>query len=87
MPNRNQDACYIQNPGASNPSGVARTLVKALDECQAEGVDRRADPAVRLIAHQLAHLLNLRQIDDDPCEYGRLCAAVGLSFDPVDPEN
>lgn len=36
------------------------------------GVSQRQDPAVRLIAYQLAHLLDLGEIDDDGNTYARL---------------
>ncbi len=63
--NRYEEALLIQQ-GACNPSGVARALVKAIDEARAEGADTsgvEADPAVRLICHQLAFLLHVGEID------------------------
>lgn len=73
---RTADALAIQQ-GASNPSGVARALVRAIDEFQSSpqytGTDSvRSDPAIRLICHQLAFLLGVRQLDDDLAEYDRL---------------
>jgi hypothetical protein len=62
---RYDDALYIQQ-GASNPAGIARSLVKAIDECHAENMDTasiRNDPAVRLITHQLAYLMSISQLD------------------------
>ena len=63
---RFRDAYLIQQ-GACNPSGVARSLVSAIDEARAECADTdyvRRDPAVRLIAHQLAFLLGVAQYDN-----------------------
>jgi hypothetical protein len=45
---------------------------EACKECIAEGVSQRQDPAVRLIAYQLAYLLDLGEIDDDGNTYARL---------------
>lgn len=73
MGKRHQDAVGIQQ-GACNPSGVARSLVAAIDEARAENPDTdsvRADPAVRLICHQLAFLLKVDRVDVD---YSRLMA-------------
>jgi hypothetical protein len=70
MAQRHDDALFIQ-AGACNPSGVARALVKAIDEARAEGTEVRADPAVRLICHQLAFLLNIYAIDNEVDEYGK----------------
>jgi hypothetical protein len=67
---RHDDALFIQL-GACNPSGVARSLVKAIDECHAEDMDTmkiRNDHAVRLITHQLAFLMNIRSLDHSPLE-------------------
>ena len=54
--------------GACNPSGIARTLVRAIAEFQASpeyaGTDSlRADPALRLMVHQLAFLMNTTELD------------------------
>lgn len=54
-PNRFADALLIQQ-GASNPSGVTRTLVRAINACHRESILPREDPAVQLIVHQLAHI-------------------------------
>ena len=72
MRNRFANAIAIQNPGASNPSGVARALVEALDEARAENVDTRTDPACRMICHQLAFLMGVGEIDHSLDEYARL---------------
>ena len=68
---RFRDAVGIQQ-GACNPSGIARSLVEACSECIAEGVSQREDPAVRLIVHQLAHLMDTRSIDDGLTLYREL---------------
>ncbi|RWH52259.1 MAG: hypothetical protein E5V72_01420 [Mesorhizobium sp.] len=73
MRNRFTGALLIQQ-GAYNPSGIALTLHEACKECLAEGVDQRTDPAVRLITHQLAYLMDTRQIDDGLTEYLKLTA-------------
>ena len=68
---RHDDALFIQQ-GASNPAGIARSLVKAIDECHAENMDTasiRNDPAVRLITHQLAYLMGVSQFDDSLSAY------------------
>jgi hypothetical protein len=52
------DALAI-SAGASNPSGIARTLVHALDEIQANTEDKWSDPAVQLIVSQLAYLCGI----------------------------
>lgn len=70
---RFDDALVIQS-GASNPAGVARALVKAIDECHAENMDTasvRNDPAVRLITHQLAYLMGISQLDSELLAYGK----------------
>lgn len=72
--NRFNDALAIQQ-GASNPSGVARSLVRAIDQARDEGLDTegiKADPACRLICHQLAFLLGVPALDTHLTEYCRL---------------
>jgi len=65
--------------GASNPAGVARALVDAIDECRKETPyrDPRGDPAVMLITHQLAFLLSLPTCErlDDWDTWRKLCRA------------
>jgi hypothetical protein len=81
-PRRFGDALHIQG-GACNPHAIARSLVSALDECRAANMDTRAscaDPAVRLIAHQLAFLLNVARLDSEHNEYSeatKACEAAG----------
>jgi hypothetical protein len=77
MKTRNRDALAIQQ-GACNPSGVARALVRAIDEARAENTDTdsiRRDPACRLICHQLAFLLGVGEINSDLTTYDRLLKA------------
>jgi hypothetical protein len=60
-PNRFWNAWHIQQ-GACNPSGVARSLVEAIDEVRAENPNTdnvRQDSAVRQICHQLAFILGV----------------------------
>lgn len=62
---RFKDALAIQ-AGACNPIAVSRALVRAIDACHAEGLGTDAicaDPAVRLIVHQLAFLVNIDEIN------------------------
>ena len=71
LPRRFRNAYMIQQ-GACNPAGIARSLVEACDECLAEGVSQRADPAVRLITHQLAYLMDTRALDTETSTYTEL---------------
>lgn len=62
---RHSDALFIQH-GACNPSGIARTLVRAIDEIRTSNTDTAticSDPAVRLITHQLCHILGIITVD------------------------
>jgi hypothetical protein len=75
--NRWGDAVFIQQ-GACNPSGVARALVRAINACLDVEMDTAAicaDPAVRLIGHQLAFLLKVDEIDQGRAVYGDLLSA------------
>ena len=67
------DALYIQ--GACNPRGIARALVKATDEVATEGDTNavRADPAVRLMVHQLAYLAGMENYSWGWDEAVRVC--------------
>ena len=69
---RHADALALVGGGACNPSGIALTLVHACRQVRDEGGDVRTDPAVRLIATQLAFVLNA---DSDTGDYGALMAA------------
>ena len=71
--NRYHNALLIQE-GACNPSGITHALLSAIQELHAEKADTftiRSDPAVRLIAHQLAWILRLSEFDRDLDAYGR----------------
>lgn len=77
MSKRHADALAVQ-AGACNPHAVARSLVSALDECRAANMDTPttcADPAVRLIAHQLAFLLRVAEFDSTLSAYSAATAA------------
>lgn len=58
MSKRHSNALFIQE-GACNLAAIARTLVEAVDEARAEGVQPSEDAAVRLIVHQMAFLANV----------------------------
>ncbi len=61
--NRHTNAIDIQQ-GACNPIAIANVLVKAIQEAREETPGNGADdPAVRLIAHQLAFILNVNALD------------------------
>ena len=71
---RHADALAIVEVGAWNPSGVSLTLHHACRQAIAEGAPQRSDPAVRLIAHQLAFLVDVGGVIDTD-EYARLVDA------------
>ena len=67
-------AALLIQEGACNPSGITHALLSAIQELHAENADTPTicnDPAVRLIAHQLAWVLNLREFDRDGDAYGK----------------
>ena len=67
-------AALLIQEGACNPSGITHALLSAIQELHAENADTPTicnDPAVRLIAHQLAWILNLREFDRDGDAYGK----------------
>lgn len=87
----NRDARAIQH-GACNPVGVANTLLKhstaLLHEKGTEAVCK--EPALRLIAHQLAFLYGVGEIDSSLTLYSELTRAVQpapLSKEWVDAVN
>lgn len=57
MANKRDEAARICQDGASNERRVAMALVEAIDECRAENVDPKTDPACYLILHQLNWLM------------------------------
>jgi hypothetical protein len=61
--NRFDDAVGIQQ-GASNPSGIARSLLEAVDECLREGLRPSDDAAVRAILHQLSCVVGRSEARD-----------------------
>lgn len=58
---RFRDADAIWNGGASNRKAVANALVRAVEECQAEGNHSCHDPAVTLILDHMCSLCGLPQ--------------------------
>lgn len=76
--NRYDNAIGIQE-GACNPSGILHSMIQACEEIRAEpdhtGTDQLcADPALRLMAHQLSYLLRIGEIDRVLDVYGTLVA-------------
>jgi hypothetical protein len=72
--NRHNDAIGIQ-AGACNLSGVARALVRAINQCRTENKgtqEVRDDAAIRMIVHQMAFLCNVYEIDNTSDVYGKL---------------
>ncbi|MCY4548820.1 MAG: hypothetical protein OXC28_10665 [Defluviicoccus sp.] len=72
--NRHADAIAIAESGACNPAGIAATLHQACRQVIHEGARQADDPAVRLIALQLAFVTNVGRILD-PADYARLVDA------------
>jgi hypothetical protein len=68
MANRYDDALICQG-GACNVRRIARSLHERIEEVAIEGGTPSDDPAVRLIAHQLAFLLCIAAFDTDPNAY------------------
>ena len=68
---RHREALVIIDPGASNPAGVAFAIHNACRQAIAEGADQRTDPAIRLMATQLAFLTDAK-VDLDLSEYQHL---------------
>lgn len=65
MRNRFKNACQIQQ-GACNVNAIARSLVEACDEVIKDwAYPYEEDAAVRLIVHQLAHLCNIYEINNN----------------------
>ena len=61
MTKRHNDAIAISD-GACNPHAIARSLVRALDECRSANFDTDAtthDPAIQLIVSQLAYICGI----------------------------
>lgn len=72
MAQRHKDAIAIQG-GACNPIAVSKALMKAIEAVREEQgltnmVAIEHDPAIRLICHQLAHILGVLNFTDwDKC--------------------
>jgi hypothetical protein len=77
MSKRSKDAYYIWWVGASNPAGVARSLIEAIDECRAENTNPSGDMACQMIIDHLAVLLDLPQpsLDIDVKPWVDFCEA------------
>jgi len=72
--NRFKTAIFVQS-GASNPIALSATLADAIRDAYTEtGSTSKVceDPAVRLIAHQLAHLLGVQEVFQDQEVYSML---------------
>ncbi|MGF6604366.1 hypothetical protein P3T23_009121 [Paraburkholderia sp. GAS448] len=73
-PNRHEEALNIQQ-GASNLSGIARSLVRAINQCHADKLGSqqiRDDPAIRFFVHQMAFLCNVGELNRKPDVYEAL---------------
>ena len=71
---KERDALYAQQ-GACNPIALAGVLAKYATEMYREGNDMtavRSDPALRLLTHQLAHLMGVFDLDRSLGEYDRV---------------
>ena len=70
---RFRDALVIVNPGSCNPSGVALSIFDACREMREhDHADTRLiclDPAIRLMAFQLAHLFGVAGAQYDVVHY------------------
>lgn len=62
--------------GAVNPVAVSHALWQATKEARMETFNVANDPAVRLIAHQLAHILNLRDFETSLLSYKQVAEEV-----------
>ncbi|MBB5409260.1 hypothetical protein HDG34_003201 [Paraburkholderia sp. HC6.4b] len=61
--------------GASNLSGIARSLVRAINQCHTENPgsqEIRDDPAIRFFVHHMAFLCNVGELDRKPDVYEAL---------------
>jgi len=78
MNQRHSDARAIQS-GACNPRGIARAFIRHADDMANSGADTdaiRSDPALRLIVHQLAFLMDINSIERSQSTYAQLTDAV-----------
>jgi len=64
MATRHRDALLI-NGGASNPIAIANAIAAACREAaDTPGCSYTNDPAIRLMVHQLAHVVGVSEIID-----------------------
>jgi hypothetical protein len=74
---RFRDALVIDTPGACNPSGIALSIVEACKECRDEGYGTAqiyADPAIKLMVHQLASITGVLVLSlDEYMQIKRAC--------------
>ena len=69
---KEQDAIAIQ-AGACNPRAIAHSFIKHANDMSKRGTDSiRQDPALRLMVHQLAFLMNIGEIENGITVYGDL---------------
>ena len=71
-PSRHRDAAFITQ-GACNPTAIAGTLHRHCRELLLSGADTPTilkDPALRLIAHQLAFLFQTAELNENLTAYG-----------------
>ncbi len=69
MRNMYDDALAIQE-GACNPRAIANSFTRHCGELDTDGI--RTNPALRLMVHQLAYLMDIYSIDNDLTTYGEL---------------
>lgn len=82
---RFEDAWCAQQ-GASNPVALVRVLYGAMLQSLGETKSTQAvcdDPAVRMIAHQIAHLCGIGEIEFDQDLYSKLYAECEQKKDAV----
>lgn len=71
---RFSDAIYISD-GACNPVAVAHTInhhMSIMHQNGSSSTEIREDPALRLMVHQLAFLMNVQQLDSEVCAWSHL---------------
>lgn len=71
MAKRHADSLGIQQ-GAVNPNGIAHAIIDACQEVREEGGDAAKDAAVRLMAHQLAFICGVGEIEGSYAIYDQL---------------
>lgn len=71
---RFSDAIYISD-GACNPVAIAHTInhhMSIMHQNGSSSTEIREDPALRLMVHQLAFLMNVQQLDSEVCAWSVL---------------